>query len=274
MRTDRRRAGVKSVRALARGLDVLKVVVKRRDASLQELHDETGLAKPTLLRILKTLEEGGFARRSLGDHRYRVSSGARLLSLPPSDADLVAEHAAPLLDALCREVLWPSDLGVYNDGAIQIIESSRYQTPFPVNRHLMGYTVHVLMSAMGRAYLAFSPPAVTREILDRLRQSDDPYDRAARDPAKVMRSLAAIRSAGYATREPGYGGWIRPGQGDAIAVPVLQGRRVLACLSLSWPADAATAKQIAQRHLGQLKATAAEVAAKVAADRSRGADRE
>ena len=264
------RSSVKSIRALARGLDVFKAVVKRRDASLQELYEDTGLAKPTLLRILKTLEEGGLARRSLGDNRYRVSSGARLFSLPPSDAELVAEHAAPLLDALCREVLWPSDLGVYSEGAIQIIESSRYQTPFPVNRHLMGYTVHVLMSAMGRAYLAFSPPAVTRDILERLRQSDDPYDWPARDPAKVMRSLAAIRSVGYAAREPGYGGWIRPGQGDAIAVPVMQGKRVLACLSLSWPADAATVKQIVARHLGQLKATAAQIAAKVAADRHLG----
>ncbi|MBS4047201.1 MAG: helix-turn-helix domain-containing protein [Alphaproteobacteria bacterium] len=264
------RTGVKSIRALARGLEVFKAVVKRRDASLQQLYEDTGLAKPTLLRMLKTLEEGGLARRSLGDNRYRVSSGARLFFLPPSDADLIAERAAPLMDALCREVLWPSDLGVYSDGAIQIIESSRYQTPFPVNRHLMGYTVHVLMSAMGRAHLAFSPPAVVREIIERLRQSDDPYDWGARDPAKIMRSLAAIRSAGYAVREPGYGGWVRPGQGDAIAVPVLQGRRVLACLSLSWPADAATVKQIVSRHLGQLKATAAEIAAKVAAERDVG----
>lgn len=264
------RTSVKSIRALARGLDVFKAVVKRRDASLQELHEDTGLAKPTLLRILKTLEEGGLARRSLGDSRYRVSSGARLVFLPPSDADLVAEHAAPLLDALCREVLWPSDLGVYSEGAIQIIESSRYQTPFPVNRHLMGYTVHVLMSAMGRAWLAFSPPAVTRDVLERLRRSDDPYDWGARNPAKVMRSLAAIRSAGYATREPGYGGWIRPGQGDAIAVPVMQGKRVLACLSLSWPANAASVKQIAAKHLEQLQATAAGIAAKVAAARNGG----
>lgn len=260
-------AGVKSIRALSRGLDVLKALVQRRDASLQDLHKDTGLAKPTLLRILKTLEEGGLARRSLGDARYRVSSGVRHITVTPSEADLLAEHAAPLLDDLCRAVRWPSDLGVYSDGAILIIENSRYQTPFPVNRDLMGYRVHMLMSAMGRAYLAFSPAAETRAILQRLRASDDPYDRPAHNLPKLQRSFATIRNAGYATREPGYGRWIRPGQGDAIAVPVMQGKRVLACLSLSWPAGTATVDQIVASHLDRLKATAAEIAVRVAKSR-------
>lgn len=47
----------------------------------------------------------------------------------------------------------------------------------------------------------------------------------------------------------------------------MQGKRVLACLSLSWPANAASVKQIAAKHLEQLQATAAEIAAKVAAGR-------
>ena len=258
---------VKSIRALARGLEVFKTLVRRRDASLQELYEDTGLAKPTLLRILKTLEEGGLARRSLGDARYRVSSGVRHFTVTPSEADLLAEHAAPLLDDLCRDVRWPSDLGVYSEGAILIIENSRHQTPFPVNRDLMGYRVHMLMSAMGRAYLAFGPAADTRAILQRLRASDDPYDRPAQNLPKLLRDFAAIRHAGYATREPGYGRWIRPGQGEAIAVPVMQGKRVLACLSLSWPAGSSTVEQIVASHLGRLKATAAEIAVRVAKSR-------
>jgi IclR family transcriptional regulator, mhp operon transcriptional activator len=256
-------AGVKSIRALARGLEVFKALVQRRDASLQDLHEDSGLAKPTLLRILKTLEECGLVRRSLGDGRYRVSSGVRHFTVIPSETDLIAEHAAPLLDALCRDVRWPSDLGVYSEGAILIIENSRHQTPFLVNRDLMGFRVHMLMSAMGRAYLAFSPAAEARAILDRLRASDDPYDRPAHNLPKLQRSFAAIRQAGYATREPGYGRWIRPGQGEAIAVPVLQGKRVLACLSLSWPAGTASVDQIVADHLGRLQQTAAEIAARV-----------
>lgn len=257
--------GVKSIRALARGLDVFKTLHQRRTASLQELYDDTGLAKPTLLRILKTLEEGGMARRSLGDGRYRISASVRFFGQSLSENDAIAEQAAPVLDRLCRDVLWPSDISVYKDGAMEIIENSRHQTPFLVNRDRIGFRVHMLMSAMGRIYLAFSPAAERRAILARLAQSDDPYDRAARRLPAVLSNLARDRARGYAVREAGYGSWFGGrGQGDAIAVPVLQGKRVLACLSLSWAVGATTQAQMVARHLGQLQAAAAEIAGRIA----------
>lgn len=259
-------AGVKSIRALARGLDVFKTLQQRGAASLQELHGDTGLAKPTLLRILKTLEEGGLARRSLGDGRYRISAGMRLFAQSLDEADAIAEQAAPALDRLCRVVLWPSDLGVYRDGAMEIIESSRHQTPFMVNRDRMGFRVHMLMSAMGRAYLAFCPGGERRTILARLGRSSDPYDRAARNPSAVLADLARDRARGYAVREAGYGRWgiAERSQADAIAVPVMQGKRVLACLSLSWAAGATTRAEMVARHLGQLQDAAVEIAGRIA----------
>ena len=255
--------GVKSVRALARGLDVFKMLHQRRVASLQELHSDTRLAKPTLLRILKTLEEGGLARRSL-DGRYRVSAGVRLFAQSLGEHDAIAEQAAPVLDRLCRAALWPSDLTVYKQGAMEIIESSRPQTPFLVNRDRIGFRVHMLMSAMGRAYLAYCPAAERDKILARLRQSDDPYDRAARQTAAVRSSLIRDRTRGYSVREAGYGTWISGrGQGDAIAVPVLQDGRVVACLSLSWMVGAASQDEMVARHLERLQAAAADIAAYV-----------
>ena len=65
---------VKSIRALARGLDVLKALQERPATSLHDLHGDTGLSKPTLLRILRTLEEAGMVHRAIGDGRYRVSA--------------------------------------------------------------------------------------------------------------------------------------------------------------------------------------------------------
>ena len=187
---------VKSVRALARGLEVFKALQQQPAASLQDLHRDTGLSKPTLLRILKTLEEGGMARRSLGDGRYRVSANVRFFGRDLGEHDAIAEQAAPELDRLCRELLWPSDIAVYKDGAMEILETSRPQTPFLVNRGRMGYRVHMLMSAVGCAYLAFCPAGEREEILARLRHSDDPYDRKARNRAAVAAELAECRRRG------------------------------------------------------------------------------
>lgn len=258
---------VKSVRALARGLEVFRALHRHRSASLQDLHDETGLAKPTLLRILKTLEEGGIARRSARDGRYRVSASVRFFGQNLSEEDAIAEQAAPVLDRLCRDVIWPSDLAVYKDGAMEIVESSRHQTPFMVNRDRIGFRVHMLMSAMGRIYLAFSPAAERRAILMRLGRSGDPYDRAARNMSAVLADLARDRARGYAVREAGYGRWgySERSRAGAIAVPVLQGKRVLASLSLSWAAGATTREQMVEQHLTRLKAAAAEIAAGLSA---------
>jgi IclR family mhp operon transcriptional activator len=261
------RTGVKSVRALARGLDVFKALHQRRSASLQDLHGDTGLAKPTLLRILKTLEEGGVARRSPRDGRYRVSASVRFFGQNLGEEDAIAEQAAPVLDQLCRAVLWPSDIGIYKDGAMEILESSRHQTPFMVNRDRIGFRVHMLMSALGRAYLAFCPAVERKTILMQLGRSGDPYDHAARNPSAVLADLGHDRARGYAVREAGYGHWgtAKHSQADAIAVPVLQGRRVLACLSLSWAAGATTREQMVSQHLGRLQAAAAEIAARLPA---------
>src|SRR3546814_17006490 len=93
---------------------------------------------------------------------------------------------------------------------MEILETSRQQTPFLVNRARMGYRVHMLMSAMGRAYLAFCPKDERDRILARLRRSTDPYARRVRDRSAVLHVLQEDRQRGYAVRAPGpgYGGKI------------------------------------------------------------------
>lgn len=58
---------MKTIDALARGLVVLRSLEERRGQSLAELHRATGVPKASLLRILDTLEQGGFAWRAIGD---------------------------------------------------------------------------------------------------------------------------------------------------------------------------------------------------------------
>lgn len=257
---------VKSIRALARGLDVLKALQDRPATSLHDLHGDTGLSKPTLLRILRTLEEAGMVHRAIGDGRYRVSARVRFLGHDLSDHDAIAEQAAPVLDRLCRRILWPSDIAVYKDGAMEILETSRQQTPFLVNRARMGYRVHMLMSAMGRAYLAFCPRDERDRILARLRRSDDPYDRRARERSAVLAILRQDRERGYAVREPGYGYWVTDrSRAAAIAVPVLLNSRVMASINLCWVDGAVTTEKMVDLHLADLQDAAAEIARGAAA---------
>ena len=55
---------MKSIRALERGLEVLRLLEQHQGRALQDLHLATALPKPTLLRILHTLEAAGLAWRA------------------------------------------------------------------------------------------------------------------------------------------------------------------------------------------------------------------
>ncbi len=132
---------MKTIDALARGLEVLRSLEERRGQSLAELHRATGIPKPSLLRILDTLEQGGFAWRAIGDGRYRRR--VSLIFRPGIDDDLlrIGEIAAPFLEALRRKVIWPSDVLVHRNFKMELVETSRRQSQLNVAVYAIGFRV-------------------------------------------------------------------------------------------------------------------------------------
>ena len=127
--------------------------------SLHEIHLATDISKPSLLRILHTLEQFGMVSRRLADGHYRISTVART-ARKRDRYDRVAEAAAPILDRLCHKLSWPSDLFVPAGDHMERRETSRLQTPYfshPSYLTRVGQPVNWLMTGVGRAYLAFCP---------------------------------------------------------------------------------------------------------------------
>src|SRR4051794_12225086 len=101
-----------TVRGLERGLDVLKLLQQPRPVTLQEIHAATRLPKPSLLRILATLQKAGMVYRRLDGRCYRASARITGIIRKPGRFDAVAEATAPVLDRLCQKIGWPSDLAM------------------------------------------------------------------------------------------------------------------------------------------------------------------
>jgi DNA-binding IclR family transcriptional regulator len=59
---------------LERGLKVLQALQENSISSLHDIHRLTRISKPSLLRILHTLEQSGVISRRLADRRYRIST--------------------------------------------------------------------------------------------------------------------------------------------------------------------------------------------------------
>ncbi len=256
-----------TIRALERGLQVLKALHEQPIASLHELHLVSRISKPSLLRILATLERAGLVSRRLADGRYRVSGNLGRMARRRDRHDRVAEAAAPVLDRLCQKVKWPSDLFVPAGLYMERRETSRPRSPFVFRSGAeisVGERVGWLMTGVGRAYLAFCRDKERHQILDRLRQSDRPEDRLARDPERLEPILAETRARGYGTRDPGFvgGGYGNMPFDDglaAIVVPLRNGAHVHGSINILWIKTAFTVEEFAARHLGDLNAAAAEI---------------
>jgi IclR family transcriptional regulator, mhp operon transcriptional activator len=178
-----------TIRGLERGLQVLQFLQANPISSLHNIYLATDISKPSLLRILQTLEQFGLVSRRLADGHYRISSFVRP-TRKRDRYDRVAEAAAPVLDRLCHKVSWPSDLFVPAGDHMERRETSRSLSPYinhPGYMIRIGQPVNWLLTGVGRAYLAFCPDRVRESILQRLRRSDQPEDRLARDPKQTTR---------------------------------------------------------------------------------------
>jgi IclR family mhp operon transcriptional activator len=270
--TDLRRAMLmpraETIRALERGIQVLAVLQSNPVSSLRDIHLATRIPKPSLLRILKTFERTGMVSRRLADGHYRISMFARVVR-KRDRYDRVAEAAAPVLDRLCRKILWPSDLFVPAGNCMERRETTRPYTPFHINPgewERLGVTVRAnwLLSGVGRAYLAYCPDKEREAIIQRLRKSNKPVDRLARDPKRHERALAETRARGYAIRDPSFvgGSYGRPPFDDglaAIVVPLIDRERVHGSVNILFVKTAYTVQQFAARHLADLQAAAHEI---------------
>ncbi len=251
----------KTIRVLARGLQVIKAIQSESPASLAQLHLDTGLAKSTLLRILHTLQLQGWVYRGLSDGGYRLSFRLYRLGDNLLGADALAEAAGPILDALQGELFWPSYVAVRRGLVMEVIERTRKKKVITVNSELVGSQFDMLRSALGYAYLAFCSDTERDEIIERMIAAGGESGRMAADTQWLDAMLQQIRQRGYSQRNA-YD-WPGGPAEDlcAIAVPVFLQGRLKACINIVWTQGAFTSSTIIHNLYPRLSAAADELSA-------------
>jgi IclR family transcriptional regulator, mhp operon transcriptional activator len=269
---DMRASKVKTIRSLDRGLDVLLALEAARAASLHDLHVHTGLPKATLTRILLTLEGRGLIWQRVADSKYRPAYGLKARARHIEETDRVVEAASPVLLELTRTTGLAAHLAVPRDDHMEICEARRPNAPLEESRRRVGRRINMLLSALGRAYLAFSPSDERDRALERLQKGEGPGYDLARDRNWVKRMLEETRRQGYGTRDPADRGDSdrpkRPFKEDttAIAVPIIVRGRVVGAINLLWRRNLASTRQIARRYLKDLSTAAAHIGQRLGDD--------
>ena len=130
------------MRGLTRGLEVLRIIhTEARPQSLHDLHLKSGISKPSLLRILATLEAHRMIRRGIDDRHYHRGVSLDKMHPPSARHERLAAAAAPVLDRLCARVKWPTDLAVRDGDCIKLCESTRSLSPFRLDRAPIGQRI-------------------------------------------------------------------------------------------------------------------------------------
>lgn len=258
-----RAARTSSVRSLARGLDVLLQVSRSAGAKPAEIAAALNLPRPSVYRLLETLEELGYVARSASDNRFRVTLKARAIAEGYTPDTRLGEIAGPALARLGRQVVWPIDLTTYEDGAMVIRETTHARSPLSIDRNMIGYRLPLLRTASGRAWLSHVPEAVRDAALSLVRARDDPADRPFLDPGWLDGILAGCRALGAGMRLGEEGFLPRT---SSFAVPVGSGAGVAGCITVIWITSALTPARAEAELLPPLRAAAAEIAAGLARD--------
>lgn len=256
--------GPGQVRALNRGLDVLEQLGERGPQSLHQLHVGTGLPKSSLRRLLATLVERRFIRVGLSDGMYR-SNIATLRGVNEQDnvrIGRLVEIARPHLLGLTRDLRWPSDLHMFANGRMRILESTHGQSPFGAGAEpRVEVELNMFAAATGLAYLASLSDARALAIMEQCRSdyfwSAERYSVSA---DVLVADLNRIREAGFATRRASQ---LRRDNRNAIAIVLREREQTAGAIAMPWPRDLMSAEAFAKLHLSRLRQTADAISAEL-----------
>jgi IclR family mhp operon transcriptional activator len=250
-----------NVRGLARGLQVLKALnaMENGRATSQQLSDATGLHRTTVRRLLETLVEEKFVRRSASDDSFRLTLDVRALSEGFTDDELVATIAPPVMGELMQRIVWPSDLTTPDGDAMLIRETTHRFSPLSFHRSMVGRRLPMLLTAAGRVYFSTCPDAEREDILEVLRSGagGEQQRKLAFDDAFVRNLVRQTRADGFGSN---HGDWADQRKIGALAVAIQSDGRVLASLNVIYLEQAISPTEAMRRFLPELQRAANEIA--------------
>ncbi|MBL8383103.1 MAG: IclR family transcriptional regulator [Burkholderiales bacterium] len=180
---------------LARGLAVMRAFTPAEESlSNRELAERTGLARPTVSRLARTLVQLGYLRQALTRDRYSLGPAVLELAHPFLANLAVRRIARPLMQRLADAAKGAVSLGMRHGIDLVLVESCQNAQAITA-RPDVGAVRPMEATAMGYASLAAMAPPERTAVLERCRAAAR-YDwRTVR--ARVDAELARFRAHGY-----------------------------------------------------------------------------
>jgi len=247
-----RGAGPDFIEALARGLDVLRSFRPGTPAmTLSEIAGRTGLARPTVRRILITLEALGYVRAA--DRGYALTPRVLDLGMAYVNALSMWDVARPHMEKLVAQTNESTSMAQLDGG--DIVYVARVAVPKIVTLAVtIGTRFPAPATSMGKVLLAALPPAsLPAALAEASRSGITP--RWQPSAAELEATLREVRAKGWALADQELAPGIR-----SIATGVRDGDgAVIAAINVTVHAAETSVETLLEDHLPKLLRTAAEI---------------
>lgn len=189
--------------AILRAVRVLEAIARQDSPpQLSEICREVELPKPTVYRILTTLEHAGLIGREPGSKRYTCAE--RLNSLAGETLLRSPNRAGrrAVLEELVEQVGETCNLTIPNNNSVLYLD--RVETSWPLRITLgAGSKVPLYASASGKLFLSYLPKR-SRERFLRVTPLIRHTLNTVTDAARLSREFEQIRANGYAVDNEEY----------------------------------------------------------------------
>ncbi len=217
-----------AVEVIAKTFAVLEALAKAGSPlELGEITRRTRLPKPTIYRLLRSLEELGYVTQEDAGGRYLTT--ARLAHLGKGgERDDVKLRVLPQMERLHRQFNETVNLGILVGGDVHYLHV--LETTRPLRLMVKPDAVDSFYStSLGRAMVAFLPEAERRRLVDEATFTPATA-KTVRSKAALNRILDECRARGWAEDdEENDDGVI------CIGAPVIENDRPIAAISVSMP---------------------------------------
>lgn len=247
-----------SVKALARGLDVLSAVNELNPAAVKDVVEATGLPKATTIRLLKSLVEQGFLMEDPQGQGYRVTSDVRKLSRALSTQTRYSQIVTPLLRDLSIAVKFPAIFTIL-DGASLLIEADSKRTA-PLKLKLFERTRVPLLSSTGYAVLAELQTEEKNQLIEQaLALLVDGSNAPPR--AEIEEQISKAKRLGYAEKS-----FVEGLDMSVINMVVKENNKPLGAIALPYYSEVVNQSVVDSLLLPKLKETTLKISAALDSD--------
>ena len=253
-------AQYREVRGLSRGLAVLRALnaMPGGMGGVVEVARIAGLHRTTVKRLLETLRAEGLVHHKDDGATYAIGFEVRRLSEGYVGAEWIDHVAAPAMREHLRALSWPSDLATPDSGFMIVRESTHRMSMLSQHRATIGIRIPMLVSSLGRAWLAWCADDERDATLSLLRQRADAIGELARDDSYMKRILRETRRRGYALNR---GEWEAEASVTAIGFPVRIGEHAIGAINLVLQTSAVSERDVSTRYVPLLRDLASEISA-------------